>query len=166
MSVRFNVDEVFQIAQHIERNGARFYRRGAEIVADPGHREVLLRLAATEDAHEQVVAAFRAGLTESERTPIALDPDDQVVRALQLQVIADGHVFKVDEDPCERLTGKETVEAILRMAIDLEKDSVVFYTGIKEMVPERLGRDTVDDIINTEMSHIAILSEKLSSLEG
>ena len=31
MSYEFNADEVFEIAERIERNGARFYRRAAEL---------------------------------------------------------------------------------------------------------------------------------------
>lgn len=83
---------------------------------------------------------------------------------LYLQAMADGYVFDIRSDPSELLTGKETLADILRTAIGLEKDSIVFYLGIRDMVPERLGRDKVNDIIKQEMSHITILSKKLSSL--
>jgi len=64
----------------------------------------------------------------------------------------------------ERLTGREKAEDIFRMAIGLEKDSIVFYLGMKDAVPERLGRSKIDRIIKEEMVHIAILSGKLETL--
>jgi rubrerythrin len=80
--------------------------------------------------------------------------------------MADGHVFDVRKDSSERLTGKETMEDILNTAIGLEKDSIVFYLGIKEIVPKRLSRQRIDDIIKEEMGHIAVLSKELAALKG
>ena len=34
MSYDFNADEIFEIAEQIERNGAKFYRNAAESIAD------------------------------------------------------------------------------------------------------------------------------------
>ena len=68
-------------------------------------------------------------------------------------------------DPSEKLTGKETLEEIYRTAMGLEKDSIVFYQGIREMVPERLGKDKIDDVIKEEMRHVTILSNQLTSLK-
>ena len=48
-------------------------------------------------------------------------------------------------------------------AIDLEKESIVFYQGMKEFVPESLGKNKINDIIKEEMKHIRILSNKLVS---
>jgi rubrerythrin len=50
------------------------------------------------------------------------------------------------------------------MAIDAEKNSIVFYTGIKRAVPEALGKDILDQIITEEMKHIVMLADKLSTL--
>lgn len=162
MSIQFNADEIFEIAEQIERNGAKFYRRGADILTEPENRRLLLDLAAMEDEHERVFAAMRTDVTASEREPVVFDPDDQ--GALYLRAMADGHVFDVKVDPSERLKGKETMDAVFEMAIGLEKDSILFYLGMKEIVPERLGRHRVDAIIREEMGHVALLSSKLSSL--
>ncbi len=78
--------------------------------------------------------------------------------------MADGYVFDVTTDPTELFTGKETMEHILQKAIGMEKDSIVFYLGMKELVPERLGRDRIDAIIKEEMNHITSLSKQLAPL--
>jgi rubrerythrin len=51
------------------------------------------------------------------------------------------------------------------MAIGLEKDSIVFYVGLKESVSPRAGKDKVQAIIKEEIGHIAILSQKLEALK-
>jgi rubrerythrin len=162
MGIHFNADEIFEMAEQIERNGAKFYRKAAKSADDAGTREVLLELAAMEDDHERTFASMRAELSSEERLPVTFDPEGEA--ALYLQAMADGYVFDIRSDPSELLTGKETLADILRTAIGLEKDSIVFYLGIRDMVPERLGKEKVNDIIKQEMSHITILSKKLASL--
>jgi rubrerythrin len=162
MSVAPTADEIFEMAEQIERNGARFYRRAAQGFIDSRAGRRLLDLAAMEDEHEKVFAAMRAELLQSEREPRVPDPYGEAI--LYVRGMADGHVFDVRKDPSERLTGKETMEDILRTAIGLEKDSIVFYLGIKEIVPERLSKQRIDDIIKEEMGHIAILSQEMAGL--
>lgn len=162
MTIPFSADEVLQMAEQIERNGSRFYRRAAQGFADSRARQQLLDLAAMEDEHQKVFASMRADLSPQEREPSVPDPYGEAV--LYLRGMADGSVFDVRADPSERLTGKETMEDILRTAIGLEKDSIVFYLGLKEIVPERLGRQRIEDIIKEEMGHITVLSQEMASL--
>jgi rubrerythrin len=162
MTIPPTADEVFGMAEHIERNGARFYRRAAQGFTDSRGRELLLGLAIAEDKHEKVFAAMRAELSQQEREPRAPDPYGEAIR--YFREMADGHVFDVRADPSELLTGKETMEDILKTAIGLEKDSIVFYLGIKEIVPESLSKQRIDDIIRQEMGHIAVLSEHMTAL--
>jgi rubrerythrin len=164
VTVPFNADEVFEIAEQIERNGARFYRQAAQGTADSRTREKLLDLAAMEDQHERVFTAMRADLSNQERQPTRPDPWGEAT--WYLQGIADGNVFDVKADPTKQITGNETSDDILRMAIGIEKDSIVLYLGMRDMIPERLGKGRIDDIIKEEMGHIAVLSERLASPKG
>jgi rubrerythrin len=161
MSFPFNADEILEMAEQIERNGARFYRRAAEGAVDSRNRQIFLDLAAMEDEHEKVFASMRVDLAGQKREPAVFDPDGQA--ALYLRAMADGHVFDVKADPTQLFTGKETVADILRVAMGMEKDSIVFYLGMKEMVPERLGKDRIDGIIKEEMGHLAFLGNELAA---
>lgn len=166
MSIRFNADEIFEMAEQIERNGAKFYRQVAEHAATTGGRQLLLYLAGMEDKHERIFAAMRADMLKQggmATVDPVFDPEGQA--ALYLRAMADGHVFDMRVDPSERLTGEETMEDVLQTAIGLEKDSIVFYLGMKEMVPKKLGKDKIDDIIKEEMSHITMLSKELAALK-
>lgn len=163
MSIQFNSDEIFEMAEQIERNGAKFYRKAAEGFTDSRTRDLLLDLATREDEHLKIFSDMRANLPDKQRGWEMFDPEGQA--ALYLRAMADGYVFDVKMDPSEKLTGEETLEEIYRTAIGLEKDSIVFYQGIREMVPERLGGGKIDDIIKEEMRHITILSSQLASLK-
>jgi rubrerythrin len=155
MSVPPTADEIFE---------ARFYRRAAQGIGDSGARQRLLDLAAMEDDHEKVFAAMRADLLQQEREPRVPDPYGEAL--LYVRGMADGYVFDVKGDPAGRLTGKETMEQILCTAIGLEKDSIAFYLGLKEIVPERLSKQRIDDIVKEEMGHIGVLSDQLASLKA
>ena len=48
-----------------------------------------------------------------------------------------------------------------QFASNAEKAWIVFYIGMKDVVPSHLGKDKLDDIIKEEMSHIRLLSKKL-----
>jgi rubrerythrin len=160
MGTPFNADEVFEMAEQIERNGAKFYRAAAKKF--PSLRKTLLDLAVMEDDHEKTFAAMRAELSAGEQEPPVFDPDGEA--QMYLRVMADGRVFDVKTDPAEQLAGKDTVEEVLKMAIGLEKDSIAFYVGLKEGVSRKAGKDKVETIIKEEFGHIAALNEKLTAL--
>jgi len=58
------------------------------------------------------------------------------------------------------------MKEILKSAIEAEKDSIVFYLGMQEAVPENLGRARLNHIIKEEMGHIKLLSRKLVDQKG
>jgi rubrerythrin len=161
LSFQFNADEILEMAEQIERNGARFYRKAAQMLEDEKIAKLLLDLAAWEDGHEKVFANLRERLTDSERRPTTFDPDHE--GSLYLRAMADGHVFDVKLDPADLLTGKETKAEILRLALGQEKDSIVFYLGLKELIAETGGKEKIDEIITEEMRHIGFLNKEITT---
>jgi len=161
MVMPFNADEVFEMAEQIERNGAKFYRAAAKKF--PEVRKTLSDLAAMEDEHEKTFAAMRAELSGTELEPLVFDPDGQA--QMYLRVMADEHVFNIKADPLEQLAGQEAPEDILKIAIGLEKDSIAFYVGLKEAVSRKAGKDKVEAIIKEEMVHITTLNKKMKALK-
>lgn len=153
-------DEILKMAELIERNGARFYRRAAGVASDESHR-LLLQLAEMEDRHERTFHKMREELSESEAPP-TLDPQGEA--ALYLRSVADGKVFDFDVDPSEKLRGDESLAEILTTALGLEKDSIVFYLGLKPLVTASGGEDKVEAIIQEEMRHVRMLSEELATV--
>ena len=156
MAYDFNADEIFEMAVQIERNGASFYRKAAETVDDPAGKKLLLGFAAMEDEHEKTFVALRKDLSEKDKTATTFDPEGEA--ALYLRALADARVF------FEKEMDTSSMKEILKAAILAEKDSIVFYLGMKEMVPEKFGKTKIDAIIKEEMGHIKLLSNRLVTL--
>jgi rubrerythrin len=153
MSYNFNADDVFDMAEQIERNGALFYRQAAADVGEPDAEAFLTDLAAMEEDHEKTFSAMRKQLTEGEKASTVFDPQGE--SASYLKALADTRVF------FEKEIDTTSLQAILKAAILAEKDSIVFYLGMKDMVPDELGQARLDDIIKAEMAHINLLSRRL-----
>jgi rubrerythrin len=161
MGIRFSADEAFQMAERIEENGAAFYRRAAELrpPAEKDHVEMLNRLAAMEEDHKRIFGGMRSGLTERMREETAFDP--YLEAQMYLDAMADTHGGEGSPSIARSLTGKETMKDILRTAIGLEEKSIVFYLGLKDMVPASLGKDKIDAIIGEEKKHLTELAGEL-----
>lgn len=160
MGIPFNADEVFEMAEEIERNGGKFYRKAAGKF--PALRKLLLDLAIMEDEHERIFAGMRASLSGEETESPVFDPDGEA--QMYLRVMADANVFNVKADPTEKLGDVQTPQDLLKMAMGVERDSIAFYVGLRESVSPKAGRDKVDGIIREEMKHITALNERLESL--
>ena len=156
MSHDFNANEVFEIAEQIERNGAKFYRNAAESIADADKKKLLIDLAEMEDEHEKTFITLRADLTDKDKVVTIFDPEDEA--ANYLRALADTRVFY------EKDIDFTSLKEILMGAIAIEKDSIAFYTGMKNVVPIHLGKVRLDRIIREEMGHFTLLSNELVAL--
>jgi rubrerythrin len=156
MSFDFSADEIFEIAEEIERNGAKFYRKIAQKVTNPYKKQLLNDLASMEDDHEKTFKSLRSKLTLDEKIQTTFDPEGESER--YLRALADTRIFY------EKKVDTNSMEDILKSAITTEKDSIVFYLGIKDVVPEHLGKQKLDEIIREEMNHISLLSKELLEL--
>jgi len=160
MSILFNADEVLAVAVRIEQNGARFYRRAAEAAGSDRLRDFFLGLATFELSHEHTFTELRKKLGERERTATVFDPEHE--SAGYLKALADARVYDVEADPVKKLSGRESVKEILAFALGMEKDSIIFYLGIRDLVPAGLGKEKIDEIIREEMRHITILNREMA----
>ncbi len=161
MGLKFNAHEILEMARQIERNGQAFYRKAAQ-AAEGDNRKLLLDLAAMEEQHRLIFQHMQEELPEAMKVETTFDPDDQA--SLYLRAFADGTVFDLQADPAAELTGAESISEVLTRAIELEKDSIAFYTGIEDMVPPKLGREKVREIIREEMSHVTLLGRRRAEL--
>ncbi|MFP3938224.1 MAG: ferritin family protein, partial [Phycisphaerae bacterium] len=132
MSITFNADEIYRMAEQIEENGIRFYKTAAEKASAESVQNMLLNLAEMEAAHERTFAAMREQLNPSEQMPDDIDADDEGLQ--YLQAAAEGKVFDLEGDPAAEIGADTSLDEILRRAIGLEHDSIAFYTGMKQMM--------------------------------
>ncbi len=162
MSITFNADEIFEMAEQIERNGAKFYREAAGNASDADVKKLLLDMAAMEDGHEQTFAQMRKELSAEDKASNVFDPDNEA--AQYLQTMADFHGTEGKVSDTEKLTGNETLAEILRIALQAEKNSIAFYVGIKDMLVTKSGKQKIQAIIIEEMAHVVTIGGKLQML--
>ena len=162
MAIDFNADEIFEMAIRIEANGAKFYRKAAEFQADDQNRDMLEKLGAMEDHHKLTFENMRRSLSDAEKGFTTFDPNDE--SSQYLAAMADTHGGEGSPTAADALTGKESIQEIIKIAIGLEKESILFYLGLKDMVPPKFGRDKLDQIINEERRHIIQLNGILNTL--
>lgn len=162
MAIQFSADEILEVAERIERNGVAFYAAGYQAAKDSPAADLLHRLSVWEEGHVKLFATMRSELTDDERAPMVFDPEDQL--SAYLRSMADRTVFTEAMRPAEMFGANPTVKHILQLALEREKDAIVFYAGIRSLVPARFGVDKIDAIIHEEVSHVAIIEKQLSEL--
>jgi rubrerythrin len=164
MATGFNADEVLEMAIRIEENGAAFYRKAAGLQSNPENRDFFENLAAMEDGHKATFIEIQKTLTDKEKGGKVFDPEDEL--SLYLASMADTHGGEGSPSAANALTGTETMEEVLTTAIELEKESVLFYLGIKDIVSAGHGLERIDDIIREERGHIAQLTSLLGKVKN
>ncbi|MCP4547708.1 MAG: ferritin family protein [bacterium] len=152
----FNAQEVLQIAVRLEENARAFYLKAADTVHDQEAKKLFFQLADWEISHINHFTNLKESLTGALAEGTQFDPNGEA--ALYLQAIADGKIFKIDEVAEDFSVMVEDAAEIIHAAIEREKDSVIFYQALLEIVPEGQGREHVKEIIAEEMSHVRYLA--------
>jgi rubrerythrin len=156
MSFNFNADNIFEMAEEIERNGSFFYKNAAEKISDAELKKLLSSLSSMEDVHEKTFKEMRKNLSEQEKKSQIFDPNDE--EALYLQSLADTKVFFNKE------INLASAREVLLSAFTAEKDSILFYNAMRKFVPEHIGKKWVDSIIEEEKKHIILIGNELKKL--
>jgi rubrerythrin len=164
MAITFNADEIFEMAEQIERRAAGFYREAADKTTDKKVQKLFIDLAVMEDGHCKIFQEMRKSLSPENKESATFDPNSEAI--LYLQAMADSHGTEGKRRRGEKLTGKESIKEIFEIAIDAEKDSVVFYTALKEMVSTGPGKDKVGEIIDEELGHLVMLKIQLGGIKS
>ena len=162
MTITFTADEIFEIAEQMERNAADFYYEASERCPNKDIRDFMLGMSKIENKHLKTLQSIREKFAEKEGLSI-FDPLGR--STMYLQAIADARTWEGRINPTQVLTGNETIREIIEIALESEKEMVVFYVGLKDMVYFKAGKDKVEEIILQELSHITALVRKLKSLE-
>lgn len=162
MSIIYNADEIFLIGVAIEKNGKAFYKAAAEASGDNDTRDFLNGLSEWESGHITLFEKLRSGISEGAMVDLSPEADEQL--HLYMRAAADSHVFGSNADPVALARRCSSVKEVLEKAIGFEKDSVVVYASMKNLVPEGLGKTEIDKLINEELEHIMMLRKKLAGL--
>ncbi len=157
-----NSYEILAIAVQVERNGVEFYRKAAGLFHESPAGELFSKLLQWERSHVDTFSKMLDEIATQTWQRGTYSPDRVLIP--ESKMLAGLAVFGVHPDPSEQLTGKETREDVLRVAIKKEKDAVVFYTGLKRFVMDPDDQATVDEVICEEMHHVRVLNQALEQV--
>lgn len=154
MQLQLNAVDVFKAAVMLEERAARFYTTAAA-KASGQPRQLLLQLSEMETGHAR---QFKLVLDELAANARGADEPEEGVDDF-LQALTGDRVITRD---CQIGEG-DGYETILEKAMQIEKNSVFFYTAVKEIMQEKMAAGAVDRIIQEEVSHFRMLSDTLRS---
>jgi len=154
----FAGSEIIEIGIQIEKNGRDFYNTLEKKSKNQKASEIFEYLAGEEEKHIKV---FQEILNKTEKyEPSGLDADEYFA---YMDALASEYVF-IQKDKGEQIakTVKSDKEAV-NMGIGFEKDSIIFYEGMKKAVPE-YDLKILDELIMQEQGHLRILSDLKKNL--
>jgi rubrerythrin len=162
MIFNFNAAEIFSIAIDIEENGRNFYLKARESVDDAGVKALFGELADQEVSHKKRFEALKAQLPEAVAGSTVWDPNNEMDQ--YLKVMADEHVFVTGKSTDHQMSKIKDVKDALRLAIEFEKDSVIFFLTVQEAVDADKGKELIGILIKEEQEHLKRLSLELRRL--
>ena len=149
----FNISEIIGFAIQIEEAGYRFYIETMKKVQEPNILKLFQHLADEEFKHEHI---FRELLKKAGKfTPPESyrgEYEKYMNDFLQSTMFRD---FKIDRGKINAIQG---IQDALQIALDFEKNSIVFYTAMKQYMGDE-HRPLVDTIIQEELKHIMKINQ-------
>ncbi len=153
MSIAFSGKELIEVAINIEKRGSAFYDIMAKSTDNAAARHIFQHLASMEQDHIRI---FQDMLSEADSYPPSQTSSEEY--AGYLQALVDNAVFTDDMITSEMAIQVDSDIKALELGISAEKDSILFYHQMKDIMPQR-AHPTMDKIITEEKSHLAQLAE-------
>ena len=149
----FSGSEIVEIGIQIEKNGRDFYSTLEKKSKNQRASEMFKYLAGEEEKHIKI---FQEILDKTEKyEPIGLYADEYFA---YMNALASEYVFTKENKGEEIAKTIESDKEAVNMGIGFEKDSIIFYEGMKKAVPE-YDLKIVDELIMQEQRHLRILSD-------
>jgi len=147
----FNLNDIIDIAVRIEQNAERVYTKATKEVSDQLLCSMFAKLASDEIEHQKWFEALR-----TQAGPTGIDPSLEEMGKTMLQDIVGDRAFSITETD---LTKIENVKALFDMAIEFEKDTIIFYEMIAGFVTDENAASGLNKIIDEENRHVRQLTE-------
>jgi rubrerythrin len=161
----FNDLEAFKIAIDIEKSGERFYIKAANRIEEAGIKNMLLELAHQEREHADTFERLY-NWTAKEKDELddtyLFEPEISQYLAAMVQTA----IFPSEEKQDEILANIKDVEDVLRIGIQAEKDSILFYTEM--IIYSKLvdAKEAFRKLLKEEKKHLIDLQTALNSLRA
>ncbi len=161
MTYSFNAGEVFKIAIGIEENGKRFYEESQKKIDNIEIKKLFSDLAQQEVEHKKRFETLRSQLPAGSTESSVWDPDNELEQYLKM--MADQHVFVSSSSLNEELSSIRDAKDALKMAIEFEKDSVLFFLALEDAA-EKKDQEFIKSLVKEEQEHLRRLTLELVKL--
>ena len=159
----FNAAEVFKIAVEIEENGRLFYEKAQAKTDDVEVKKILAGLALEEIEHKKRFTVLKDELPASTAESTVWDPDNEIDQYLKM--MADMHVFRSEDEVEARLAEIKNAAQALKLAIQFEKDSIVFFAEMQNLAENEASRQKIGQLVKEEQGHLRKLAAELRRLK-
>lgn len=152
----FQASDIIEMALELEKSGEIFYRAVAQKTRTPSLQKLFEHLAEQEGQHYATFQKLAKGVGEQ---PLML-PDEWDQYLMYLQATIQSSFFE-GSDKALSLADQVTDEKeALRMAMGFEKETLLFFYDLRDMVSEA-DREVLGRIIAEEKSHLRQLAAML-----
>jgi len=154
----FAGSEVVELGIQIEKNGRDFYNTLTRKAKTPKAYEIFKYLATEEEKH---IVIFQKILDKTEKyEPQGMDSDEYFA---YMNALASEYIFTQKDKGGEIAIPIKSDGEAIDVGIRAENDSIVFYEGMKKVVPE-YDKKIVEEVITQEQGHLKKLSDLKASL--
>jgi rubrerythrin len=160
MSILFSGNEIVDIAVRIEENGHAFYNAAAERSNDQNLAAILRKLADDETEHKNTFKALYKSDENYILSPAYTEEVDSYIKAM-----TNSQVFAPGKSSADIAKGAKDIFEVLSLAMGAEKDSILYYSEIKDWVQEK-DKDIINNVIEEEKKHLKELTELHKSIKG
>lgn len=159
--MHFSAKEILEMALRIEENGVEFYTQAGNASKSKKLKELFTFLAEEEKKHIIVFGEMDRSVKDDTK-PDTLDPYlDEA--SLYLKALANSRVF-TNKNEGKRLAGiVRNEEEALQTAINMEKDSILFYYELHSAITNK-DKAILESIIKEEKKHLGKLTALQKSL--
>jgi rubrerythrin len=147
----FSLREVFDLAIQIEKNGEQYYRDAVEKVSNSSLKSMLEWLAEQERKHQSWFFERKDKLDKEGQDLEVAEMGSSI-----LQSILGDQSFSLKEADLSAIDG---VEALIQLAVEFEKDSILFYEMIGSFMEDSDTSEKLKEIIAEENRHIELLED-------
>ncbi len=146
----FTVADIRDIAIQIEQNGEKSYQRASEAVVDSKLAIIFRWMAEEERRHAKYFASLAVDGP--------LSPEQQEIEAMGRSLLQDmvrDKTFSLEQN---KLNAAEKIVDLLEQSLAFERDTVLFYEFLHDIVDEPAIKRQVQVIIEEEKRHVAMLT--------
>jgi len=152
----FTAAEGLEMAMEIEKNGELFYNEAAAKSADPEVGALFEDLAAQERGHYRLFQKMLGDVKPALELPAAEYDQYQTY----LRAALENALFAGPDKALALARQADDRKTALRAALGFEKDTLLFFYDLRDMVSEA-DRETISAIIREEKRHLRRLARML-----